>query len=236
MNPKKQNPLGDKVGNTSPAPWPSKTISLVGKYVTIEGLSPTHARDLFPLVGGEGNAHLWDYMPYDAYPADEATLRSELEKKAAATDPVFYTFFKHTKDGDKEPVGMGSFLRIDAKNRVIEVGHLMFSSQLQRSAASTEAMYLMMKYAFEELGYRRYEWKCHSLNAPSNRAALRLGFTFEGTFRRHLIDKHGRNRDTNWYSIIEEEWQDRKKALESWLDESNFDENAQQKKKLEDFQ
>lgn len=235
MNNKTENPLGNKVENVSPAPWPSKNISLIGQHVTIEGLSPNHATDLFLLVGGENNNHLWDYMPYDPCPPDEATLTSELEKKAASSDPVFYTIFKHTEDGKKEPVGMASYLRIDAKNRVIEVGHLMFSSQLQRSAASTEAMYLMMKYAFEELGYRRYEWKCHSLNRPSNRAALRLGFTFEGTFRRHLIDKHGRNRDTNWYSIIEEEWQDRKNAFEAWLDESNFDEHGQQKKRLEDF-
>lgn len=202
--------------------------------MTIEGLSPDHAKDLFPLVGGPSNAHLWDYMPYDPCPSDLATLTSELEKKAASSDPVFYTFFKNLEHS-KSPVGMGSYLRIDAKNRVIEVGHLMFSSQLQRSQASTEAMYLMMKYAFEELGYRRYEWKCHSLNAPSNSAARRLGFTFEGTFRNHLIDKYGRNRDTNWYSIIEEEWQSNKKAFEAWLDEGNFDKNGQQKKRLEEF-
>ena len=174
-------------------------------------------------------------MPHDPCPNDVGALTSELEKRAASSDPVFYTFFKRTDDDHEEPVGMGSYLRIDAKNRVIEVGHLMFSAQLQRSPASTEAMYLMMKYAFEMLGYRRYEWKCHSLNAPSNRAARRLGFTFEGTFRHHLIDKHGRNRDTNWYSIIEEEWQDRKQALEAWLAEENFDENGRQKKRLEEF-
>ena len=203
--------------------------------MTIKALSPAHAEKLFPLVGGASNAHLWDYMPHDPCPNDVGALTSALEKRAASVDPVFYTFFKRTDDDHEEPVGMGSYLRIDAKNRVIEVGHLMFSSQLQRSPASTEAMYLMMKYAFETLGYRRYEWKCHSLNAPSNRAARRLGFTFEGTFRHHLIDKHGRNRDTNWYSIIEEEWQDRKQAFEAWLAKENFDENGQQKKRLEEF-
>ena len=171
-----ERPLGEKVDPT-PAPWPSKEIELKGKHVTLAPISPSHASQLFPLVGGEANAYLWDYMPYDPCPPNEAFLKEDLAKKSASNDPVFYTILKHLPDGTKAPVGWASYLRIDARNRVIEVGHLMFSSALQRSVAATEAMYLVAKYAFE-LGYRRYEWKCHNLNAPSKRAALRLGLLF----------------------------------------------------------
>lgn len=228
-----QRPLGEKVANTNPAPWPSKEITMEGKYVTLEPISAVHAETLFPLIGGPENAYLWDYMPYDPCPSSVSALHGDMVNKAASTDPTFYTILKHV-DGKKEEVGWCSYLRIEPKNRVIEVGHLMFSSALQKSAAATEAMYLMAKYAFE-MGYRRYEWKCHSLNAPSRRAAARYGFTEEGTFRQALIDKHGRNRDTTWFSILDSEWEDRKKAFEGWLSDSNFDEQGRQKKKLEEF-
>lgn len=229
-----EQPLGEVVPNTTPAPWPSKEIVLTGNYVTLVPLSPSHAGQLFPLIGGPSNTHLWAYMPYDPCPASPSALESDMVSKAAARDPTFYTILKHDTQGNKHAVGWGSYLRIDPKNRVIEVGHLMFSSQLQKSAAATEAMYLMAKYAFD-LGYRRYEWKCHSLNAPSRRAALRYGFTEEGTFRQHLIDKHGRNRDTTWFSMLNSEWEGRKRAFEMWLDEGNFDGEGRQRKRLEEF-
>lgn len=235
MTTPQENPLGDKVSNTSPAPSPSKTITLTGHYVTLVPVSPTHAPSLFPLVAGPSNLRLWDYMPFEHCPPDLPTFTALLSKRAASTDPVFYTILKHSPNAPPTPVGMSSYLRIDGANRVIEVGHLMFSPVLQRSPASTEAMYLMARYAFETLGYRRYEWKCHSLNAPSNRAAKRLGFTYEGTFRNALIDKWGRNRDTCWYSILDVEWEGRKRALEAWLDEGNFDGEGRQRKKLEEF-
>ncbi|KAI4745072.1 acetyltransferase [Aureobasidium sp. EXF-12298] len=228
-----ERPLGEKVINTDPAPWPSKEITMTGKHVTLEPLSPIHAEALFPLIGGTANERLWDYMPYDPCPTSVSALHADMVSKAASTDPTFYTILKHVGD-KKEAVGWCSYLRIEPKNRVIEVGHLMFSSALQKSVAATEAMYLMANYAFE-MGYRRYEWKCHSLNAPSRRAAKRYGFVEEGTFRQALIDKFGRNRDTTWFSIVDGEWEGRKKAFEGWLDESNFDGEGRQKKKLEEF-
>ncbi|THV74910.1 acetyltransferase, partial [Aureobasidium pullulans] len=143
-----QRPLGEKVANTNPAPWPSKEITMEGKYVTLEPISAVHAETLFPLIGGPENAYLWDYMPYDPCPSSVSALHEDMVNKAASTDPTFYTILKHV-DGKKEAVGWCSYLRIEPKNRVIEVGHLMFSSALQKSAAATEAMYLMAKYAFE---------------------------------------------------------------------------------------
>ncbi|KAK5633681.1 hypothetical protein RRF57_009395 [Xylaria bambusicola] len=125
-------------------------------------------------------------------------------------------------------------MRIDTVNRGVEVGSIIFSSKLQRSTAATEAMYLMAKHALEDLGYRRYEWKCNALNAPSRRAALRLGFTFEGVFRKHMIIK-GRNRDTAWFAIVDDDWPDVKKAFEDWLNPANFDKLGAQLKRLEDF-
>jgi RimJ/RimL family protein N-acetyltransferase len=228
-------PLGEVVANTNAAPWPSEEMTIEGKYVTLEPLSPIHAEALFPLIGGTSNERLWDYMPYDPCPTSVSALHSDMITKANSTDPTFYTILKHTGGGKKQAVGWCSYLRIEPKNRVIEVGHLMFSSQLQKSAAATEAMYLMAKYAFEGMGYRRYEWKCHSLNGPSRRAAKRYGFVEEGTFRQALIDKHGRNRDTTWFSMLDSEWDDRKRAFEGWLSDDNFDADGKQKKRLEEF-
>ncbi|KAF3058412.1 hypothetical protein GL218_05789 [Daldinia childiae] len=235
------NPLGEIVnGNT--AQRPSRDTKLIGRYVTLVGLSAAHADPLYPHISGPENAHLWDYMfegPYD----DIAEYRSSLKAKETSQDPIFYAILlngKATKaentenDESGRVVGIASYLRIDPGHRSIEVGHLMYSSQLQRTPAATEAMYLMLRHAFEDLGYRRYEWKCNSLNAPSSRAALRLGFTCEGLFRKHLIAK-GRNRDTTWYSIVDDEWPGVKKALEAWLDPANFDGEGRQRKKLEQF-
>ncbi|MGD8870595.1 MAG: GNAT family protein, partial [Gemmatimonadota bacterium] len=128
-------------------------------------------------------------------------------------------------------VGVASYLRIDPAVGSIEVGHIHYSPLLQRTRAATEAMYLMARRVFDELGYRRYEWKCDDLNAPSRAAAERLGFTYEGTFRKHRIYK-GRNRDTAWYSITDSEWPAIRQAMEAWLDPSNFDESAKQRTRL----
>ncbi|KAI1808191.1 acetyltransferase [Daldinia bambusicola] len=233
------NPLGAIV-STDPARRPSRDTRLAGRYVTLVGLSAAHADPLYPHISGPDNAHLWDYMfdgPYD----DIATFRSSLKAKEISQDPVFYAILSNKKvagarDGKKDEgvVGIASYLRIDPGNRSIEVGNLMYSPQLQRTPAATEAMYLMLRHAFEDLGYRRYEWKCHSLNAPSRRAALRLGFTYEGLFRKHFIIK-GRSRDTTWYSIVDDEWPGVKQALEAWLDPANFDSENKQLKKLEEF-
>ncbi len=128
-------------------------------------------------------------------------------------------------------VGRAALMRIDPRNRVVEVGNIMYSPALQRTRGATEAMYLLARYVFEDLGYRRYEWKCNALNEPSQRAALRLGFSFEGIFRQHMIVK-GRNRDTAWFSMLDSEWPARKREFERWLDKTNFDSQGIQKTSL----
>ncbi|KAI1418600.1 putative acetyltransferase, GNAT family [Hypoxylon sp. FL1857] len=233
------NPLGPAVGG-NPARRPSRDIRLAGRYVTLVGLSAQHANALYPHISGPGNAHLWDYMsdgPYD----DINVFRASVEAKAATKDPVFYAILSNNQDASTvdnnqsgEVVGMASYLRIEPNHRCIEVGNIMYSPLLQRTPAATEAMYLMARHVFEDLGYRRYEWKCNSLNAPSRRAALRLGFTFEGLFRKHMIVK-GNNRDTAWYSMVDDEWPSVKQALEAWLDPFNFDSEGEQIKRLEEF-
>ncbi|KAI0144071.1 putative acetyltransferase, GNAT family [Hypoxylon sp. NC0597] len=226
--------------SSNPARRPSQDTKLVGRYVTLVGLSAQHADPLYPHVSGPGNAHLWDYMfdgPYD----DIDVFRASVRAKAASQDPLFYAILSNDRDtgtvgGDHNGkiVGMASYLRIEPNHRCVEVGNIMYSPQLQRTPAATEAMYLMARHVFDDLDYRRYEWKCNSLNAPSRRAALRLGFTFEGLFRKHMIVK-GHNRDTAWYSIVDDEWPSIKRAFEAWLDPINFDSKGKQKKRLEEF-
>ena len=149
-------------------------------------------------------------------------------ERARSEDPLFFAMLEKSS-GDA--VGYAAFMRIEPAHRVIEVGSILFTPRLQRTVGATEAMYLMARYVFEDLGYRRYEWKCNALNAPSRRAALRLGFTFEGIFRQHMIVK-GRNRDTAWFSMLDSEWPKRKAAFERWLDPANFDANGRQRVSL----
>jgi RimJ/RimL family protein N-acetyltransferase len=160
---------------------------------------------------------------------DRASFDANLSKKAVSPDRVFFTIVDRASG---RAVGQACYLRIDPANRVIEVGHILYTPALQRTAGATEAMYLLARHAFEDLGYRRYEWKCNALNSPSRRAALRLGFTFEGVFRQHMIVK-GRNRDTAWFAMLDIEWPARKGAFERWLDPSNFDSAGRQKKSLQ---
>ena len=161
--------------------------------------------------------------------SDRGSFDARLVQKAASQDPLFFTI---VDKASRRPVGLASYLRIDPVNRVIEVGHILFTPALQRTAGGTEAMYLMARHAFEDLGYRRYEWKCNALNDPSRRAALRLGFQFEGIFRQHMIVK-GRNRDTAWFAMLDSEWPARKAAFDRWLEPSNFDAEGRQKRSLE---
>jgi RimJ/RimL family protein N-acetyltransferase len=142
-------------------------------------------------------------------------------------------FFAIVDNASGDAVGYAALMRIDTKNRVIEVGGIMYSPRLQRTPGGTEAMYLLARYVFDDLGYRRYEWKCNALNAPSRGAALRYGFIFEGIFRQHMIVK-GRNRDTAWFSMLDSEWPARKQAFEQWLRPANFDEDGIQKSRLGD--
>jgi RimJ/RimL family protein N-acetyltransferase len=172
---------------------------------------------------------MWTYL-FDGPFATEAGFRDWLEARAGSEDPLFFAIVDAATG---RPAGLASYLRIDPNHGVVEVGHLAFSPLLQRTAAATEAMYLMMRNAFE-LGYRRYEWKCDALNGPSRQAAARLGFRFEGIFRQAIVYK-GRSRDTAWYSILDKEWPALARAFEQWLAPENFAADGIQRKRLEEF-
>lgn len=218
--------LGPLLADPTPAPWPSKVV-LKGRYVTLEPLTASkHANGLYELVGGESRARLWDFM-LDGPFCDKQKYYEFIESKEASRDPFWAIIENKNKDGSDcgDVIGSISYLRITPKDRVLEVGSLMYSSRLQKTPGATEAMYLLAKYAFEDLGYRRYEWKCNNLNVPSKNAALRYGFVFEGIFRKHFILK-GRNRDTAWYSIVDDEWPIIRKSMELWLDPANFERNT----------
>lgn len=198
---------------------------LEGRHVKIVPLNAAvHAAALF---AGSKDAELWRYLFNGPY-TDEAEFRSWLDGREKSEDPLFFTILDAASGA---AVGYCSLMRIEPVHRVIEVGNILYLPYLQRTAGATEAMYLLARYVFEELKYRRYEWKCDALNAPSRRAALRLGFTFEGIFRQHMIVK-GKNRDTAWYSMLDAEWEDRKKDFDAWLDPANFDADGRQKKSL----
>jgi RimJ/RimL family protein N-acetyltransferase len=181
-----------------------------------------HAGDLWSLVSAPQHDELWAYL-FDGPYREREAFDAALARKAASEDPLFFAILEQTSG---RAVGHASLMRIEPAHRVIEVGGILYSPALQRTTGATEAMYLLARYIFEDLGYRRYEWKCHSQNEPSRRAAERLGFTFEGIFRQHMIMK-GRNRDTAWFSMLDSEWPSRKAAFERWLDPANFADGAQ---------
>jgi RimJ/RimL family protein N-acetyltransferase len=207
-----------------------KRISLEGRYVVVEPLEPAkHSADLWDAVKGPENDILWQYL-FDGPYRDAAAFEQAIARKSATVDPLFFAIVDRATE---RAVGYASYMRIEPAHRSIEVGSILYTSALQRTAGATDAMFLMARYVFDDLGYRRYEWKCDALNEPSRRAALRLGFKYEGTFRQHMIVK-GRNRDTAWYSMIDSEWPGRKAAFERWLDPSNFDEDGRQIRVLGD--
>jgi RimJ/RimL family protein N-acetyltransferase len=184
--------------------------------VTLVPVDPAaHAAGLFAAAhdGSDEAARMWTYLPYGPW-ADEAAMRQWLDRLPASEDPLFFTVIDRTA-GD--PVGVVTFMNIDLVMRHLELGNIWYSPRAQRTRANTESTYLMLREAFDELGHRRVEWKCDALNARSRTAAERLGFSFEGIFRRHMIIK-GRNRDTAWFAMIDEDWPAVKANLERWLD------------------
>ena len=216
--------LGTPVPGWSPPPRPDRDV-ISGRYARLERLNAAqHAPGLFRAYRGDDS--LWDYMPVGPF-ADEAAMTGWAHQAEASQDPVFYAIT------DLETgliAGQASFLRIAPQDGSIEVGFICFSPVLQRTRAATEAMYLMMRWAFQA-GYRRYEWKCNALNQGSRRAAQRLGFSFEGIFRQATVTK-GRNRDTAWFACIDAEWPALKTAFDTWLDPGNFDADRQQRQTL----
>jgi RimJ/RimL family protein N-acetyltransferase len=205
----------DQPVDPSPARLPRRT-TLHGAYVTLAPLQPDHADELWVATQGSSNEGLWLYL-FDGPFQDRTTFDANLQKKAASDDPLFFAILD-ARSG--YPLGYASYMRIEPVHRVIEVGSILYTPALQRTPSATEAMYIMARHVFEDLGYRRYEWKCNALNEPSRRAALRLGFQFEGIFRQHMIVK-GRNRDTAWYAMLDSEWPACKAAFERWLEPSN---------------
>ena len=220
-------PIGHDLPDWSPRPRPPRT-PLRGRFCDVVPLDPAaHASALFALFAGAPDRRSWTYL-VDDLPDTEAAYRERLERQATGDDPLFHTILDAETGA---PLGIASYLRIEPVHGVIEVGHLHFGPSLQRKPAATEAMALMMARAFDELGYRRYEWKCDSLNAPSRAAALRYGFTFEGIFRNAVIVK-GRSRDTAWFSITDDEWPRLREAFQAWLAPENFDAEGRQRRSL----
>ncbi len=224
------NPLGQPIGpqlaGWQPAARPPRT-ALEGRFCRVEPLDVArHGRELHDANSLDVEGRMWTYLLSGPF-ADFDEYRAWLEPRATSEDPLFIAF---VDPASGRAVGLGSYLRIDPANGVIEVGHLQYSPLMQRTPLATEAMYLLMRNAFA-LGYRRYEWKCDALNAASRAAAGRLGFTFEGIFRQAIVYK-GRNRDTAWFSIIDREWPPLEAAFREWLDPANFDDNGRQRRSL----
>lgn len=225
--PSPERPLGPRVDNWVPPPVPDGAI-LEGRYARLEPLSAeAHAALLFRAY--VGHDHVWDYLPYGPF-SSAALYHRWVREMAQGDDPFFYA----VRDLDTGLYGgVASFLRIAPQAGSIEVGHINFAPALQQTRASTEAMFLMMRWVFEA-GYRRYEWKCDTLNLPSRRAAQRLGFSYEGVFRQALVVK-GRNRDTAWFAAIDKEWPALREAYRAWLNPANFDTSGRQIERLGDL-
>ena len=203
-------------------------ISLHGVYVTVEPLDPTrHSDDLWSSLGGMENADLWRYLRSGPF-AERGPFEEYLEPKAASQDPAYFALMDRTTG---RAGGHAALMRIRPCERVIEIGAIIYAPAFQKTRAATEAMYLMARHVFEHLGYRRYEWKCNVLNEASQRAALRLGFAFEGVFRQHMIVK-GRSRDTAWFAMLDTDWPKRKQEFARWLAPGNFDDAGRQRSRL----
>lgn len=200
-----------------------------GRTVTLEPLdAQRHASALWQAVRGRDD--LWAWMGDGPY-ANEQEFAQGLQRKQNAADMIFFAIVPR---GLGRVAGYASYLRMEPAHGVIEVGNILMSPALQRTTAATEAMYLMARHVFDDLGYRRYEWKCNALNEPSRKAALRYGFSFEGIFRQHMVVKD-RNRDTAWFAVLDSEWPVRRAAFEAWLDPENFDEAGKQIRPLASF-
>ena len=217
-------PVGLPLADTSPRPVPPRT-DMAGRYCSLVPLSPDHANDLYTAFRADPEDRIWTYLPNGPY-HDPADFRAWVDEAVTWNDPLMFMIMV-----DGRALGHASYLRISPASASIEVGYINLSPALQKTRAATEFQFLMMQRAFDELGYRRYEWKCDALNAPSRKAALRLGFTYEGTFRQATHYK-GRNRDTAWFSIIDSDWPDLKARFTRWLDPDNFGDDGVQRHSL----
>lgn len=223
-------PIGASLPDWQGAAAPER-ITLDGRYCRVEPMrTDAHLDDLFDAYDAPGKDGLWTYMPVGPFDSRD-DLRRWMIAAVKSADPLFYTIIDQTTD---RAVGMAAYLRIDPRPGLIEVGHIAYSPLLQRTPIATEAMYLMMQYVFNTLGYRRYEWKCDALNAKSRRAAERYGFTYDGLFPQAMVYR-GRNRDTTWFSMLDRDWPAIQRAYQTWLDPANFTADGQQIRKLQDL-
>lgn len=222
------NEYGQSVGGT--VEWtprrPPVPVTLTGTYVVVEPLTVGHAPALHTALCGPDDRPLWTYRPTEP-PGDVETMATWIEAYLAAPDLM--TFALVPRGGSAE--GIASYTRIDPATGQVEIAGVLFARRLQRTRAATEAIHLTMRHAFDDLGYRRFEWKCDSLNEPSRRAARRLGFRYEGRFRQHMVTK-GRNRDTDWFSVTDGEWPPLRAAHQRWLASANFDASGRQRQSL----
>ena len=224
-----QQPIGDALPDYRTGETPSIDC-LQGRYCRLEKLdAERHGNDLYEVYGPEAPEQSFTYLSLNPV-ADRAELETLLKRMEESTDPYYLAVI----DQDGRAVGTLALMRINPAHRVIEVGSVTYGERLKRTRAATEVQYLLAQYVFETLHYRRYEWKCDALNEPSRRAAERLGFTYEGTFRQAVVYK-GRNRDTAWYSMLDTEWEQRKNRLLQWLDPKNFDAHGQQRTSLREI-
>jgi RimJ/RimL family protein N-acetyltransferase len=223
-------PVGFPVSEWTPRPLPPRR-AMTGRFCTVEPLDPArHATQLFATYADDREGRMWTYLPRGPY-ASLGEYRSWAETACHGDDPLVHAIIDNATG---EAVGTAAYMRIEPAVGVIEIGSITYSPRLQRRPAGTEAMYLMMRRVFDELGYRRYEWKCNSLNQPSRDAAARLGFQYEGLFRQAQITR-GRNRDTAWFSVIDGEWPGLRAAFERWLDRANFAPDGTQRRSLASF-
>jgi RimJ/RimL family protein N-acetyltransferase len=211
-------------------PWPKRQI-MEGRLVRLEPLDPArHGDTLYAVstVADAGDRYRWlgDYPPQD-----REAFAGWMDKAASGDDPLCFVVVDRSSG---RIVGRQNLMRIDAANGVAEIGNIYWGPELARTAAATEALYLFASHVFDDLGYRRFEWKCNDRNEPSKRAAIRFGFSYEGTFRQHMVVK-GENRDTAWYAMIDRDWPAIAAAMRQWLDPANFDRDGRQKRRLEDF-
>ena len=215
--------LGTELPDWTPPPWPGP-MALEGRYARLEPLAPGHAAALH--AANRADDAIWDYLPYGPF-ASEPAYAAWVERMAGKADPLFFAVIDRERGA---PGGVASLLRIAPEAGSIEVGHICYAPALQRTRAASEAIFLFADWVFRE-GYRRFEWKCNALNRASRRAAERFGFSFEGVFRNHMVVK-GRNRDTAWFAMTDDDWTGLKPAWEAWLDPANFDADGRQRRRL----
>lgn len=223
-------PIGAPLPDWKPVASPPRT-PIEGQFCRIEPINvERHGSDLFEAFSADPEDRVWTFLGYGPF-ANEADFKAWITRDCFGDDPLYHAIIDAATG---KAIGMASFLRIDPRNGVIEIGNINYSPALQRTPAATEAMYLFMRRVFSELGYRRYEWKCDSHNAPSRRTAQRLGFTYDGLFEQAVVYK-GRNRDTTWFSILDRDWPAIDKAYQTWLGADNFDADGQQRASLGDL-